>query len=98
MANLGVSVVLLSAIIGISCRGRVPARTNHVDANAQTSAGRAEVGSRRSWAVEYFRAHPGADSLQMIGEYNATALGRRLGYFSLDEARAIATEFAARER
>lgn len=50
--------------------------------------------NRRSWAIAYFRLNPGAEPLEMIGEYNATTLGERLGYFSLDEARAIATELA----
>ena len=47
---------------------------------------------RRSWALSYFQRHPDADPLQMIGDYNATDLGKRLGAFSLDEARTIANE------
>lgn len=48
--------------------------------------------SRRSWALSYFQRNPDADPLQMIGAYNATDLGKRLGDFSLDEARTIANE------
>jgi hypothetical protein len=49
---------------------------------------------RRAWAVAYFQRNPGADPLQMIGEYNATSLGKQFGSFSLDEARAIAAELS----
>jgi hypothetical protein len=53
-----------------------------------------EVGSRTSWAISYFQQNPDADPLQMIGAYNATELGKQLGYLSPNEARAIAAKAA----
>jgi hypothetical protein len=54
-----------------------------------------DVSSRKSWALAYLQLHPGAEPLKLIGDYNATPLGKRLGYFSLADARAIATELAS---
>jgi|SRR5215468_11101933 len=43
--------------------------------------------SKEEWALAYFRKHPDAHALEMIGEYNGhTDLGGTLGYFSLPEA------------
>ncbi len=60
-----------------------------------TGVPQGDFSNRKSWALAYLRLNPGAEPLQMIGDYNATPLGTRLGYFSLDEARAIATELAS---
>ena len=49
--------------------------------------------SKEEWALAYFRKHPDALSLEMIGEYNGhTDLGQTLGYFSLPEADRLRAE------
>ena len=46
-----------------------------------------EVGSRREWAIAYFRLNPEREAFDLIGAYNGhTDLGETLGYFTLDEA------------
>ena len=88
-------LLAIAAAVAVSLiRGLNRPRTLNAPSGAPAPAQSAQrdFDNRKSWALEYFQHNPSADPLQMIGDYNAAALGKRLGYFSLDEARAIATE------
>lgn len=92
-----VAAVLLNTAVAVVVAVSLPGALEKQRAfNLRTSLARQspqeDFDSRRAWALAYFRSHPDADPLEMIGEYNATTLGQRFGSFSLDEARAIATE------
>jgi len=93
-----VAVVLntaIAAVVGVSLPGALKRQRafNHHLSHAEPPL-KEDIDSRRSWALLYFEQNPDADPLQMVGAYNATTLGERLGHFSLDEARAIAAEVA----
>jgi hypothetical protein len=66
---------------------------DYVDEGVPTLPG-GEFNTRRDWALAYFALHPDCHPLQMIGAFNGEVeLARRLGRFSLDEARGILSEF-----
>ena len=84
-----------AAVIAVTLPGALERqRAFNLRSSRSERSTQGDFDGRRSWALAYFRRNPGADPLQMIGDYNASAFGTRLGYFTLDEARAIAMEVA----